>query len=246
MKTKSSAHHSVRYALFTALLAGIALSCLVSCSKSAPPAPMERSRALLEIFENLDRKNNEAALKNIDTYRSIDPTNMFLSDFEHIVRANTVIASAKAKLVAGDIAGASAELDAYCLKYGDVSTSVTEAKTQVDLLLEAQRLNEKMLAAEFSDDIRAAAADLSAFAKTNAKYFPKLPAYAAAVTKDAEERASVERADACVALMQDAMDAAEAGRKNEAATLTALLEMNADAAQIAGFEAWLRTRPVNP
>lgn len=245
MKT-TSAHHSVRYALFTAVLAGIALSCLVSCSKSAPPAPMERSRALLEIFENLDRKNNEAALKNIDTYRSIDPTNMFLSDFEHIVRANTVIASAKAKLDAGDIAGASAELDAYCLKYGDVSTSVTEAKTQVDLLLEAQRLNEKMLAAQFSDDIRAAAADLSAFAKTNAKYFPKLPAYAAEVTKEAELRASVERADACAALMQDAMDAAAAGRKNEAATLTALLEMNADAAQIAGFEAWLRQRPANP
>jgi hypothetical protein len=207
---------------------------------------MERSRALLEIFENLDRRNNDAALRNIDTYRSIDPTNMFLSDFEHIVRANSVIASAKARLDAGDIDGASAELDAYCLKYGDVSTSVTDAKTQVDLLLEAQRLNEKMLAAEFSDDVRAAAADLSAFAKTNAKYFPKLPAYAAAMTKEAEARASVERADACAALMQDALDAAAAGRKNEAATLTALLEMNADAAQITGFEAWLRRRPANP
>ena len=87
---------------------------------------------------------------------------------------------------------------------------------------------------------------MSAFAKTNAKYFPKLPAYAAAMTKEAEVRASVERADACVALMQDAMDAAAAGRKNEAATLTALLEMNANAAQIAGFEAWLNTRPANP
>jgi len=42
------------------------------------------------------------------------------------------------------------------------------------------------------------------------------------------------------------MDAAAAGRKNEAAMLTALLEMNADAAQIAGFETWLRQRPANP
>ena len=246
MKKTSSAQHFVRQALFTAVLAGAALSCLVSCSKSAPPAPMERSRALLEIFENLDRGNNEEALKSIATYRSIDPTNMFLSDFEHIVRANTVIASARAKLNAGDIAGASAELDAYCLKYGDVSTSVTDAKANVDLLLEAHRLNEKMRAAAFSDDIRAAAADLSAFARTNAKYFPQLPAYAAAVTKEAEVRAALEKADACAALMQDALDAAAAGRKNEAATLAAILEMNADAAQKAGFEAWLSTRSANP
>ena len=207
---------------------------------------MERSRALLEIFENLDRGNNDAALKSIETYRSIDPTNMFLSDFEHIVRANSVIASAKAKLDAGDVAGALADLDAYCLKYGDVSTSVTEAKARVDLLLEAQRLNDKMLAADFSDDIRAAAAGLDVFARKNAKLFPQLPAYAAAKIKEADVRAVLEKSDACAGLMQDAMDAAAAGRKNEAATLVAILEMNSDAAQTAGFEAWLSARPANP
>ena len=207
---------------------------------------MERSRVLLSLFDHLDREEYDDALKDIETYRNLDLTNMFLSDLEHIVRANKVIASARAKFDAGDVAGAAADLDAYCLKYGDVSTSVTDAKANVDLLLEAHRLNEKMHAAAFSDDIRAAAADLSAFARTNAKYFPKLPAYAAAVTKEAEVRAALEKADACAALMQDALDAAAAGRKNEAATLAAILEMNADAAQKAGFEAWLSTRPANP
>ena len=207
---------------------------------------MERSRVLLRLFSNLDRQENDEALKSIETYRNLDQTNLFLSDLEHIVRSNSVIAAAKAKLEAGDIAGAAADLDAYCLKYGDINQSVTEAKSKVDLLLEAQRLNEKLLAAEFSDDIRAAATDLDKFAKNNSKLFPNLPAYAAAKIKDADKLAVVEKADACAALLQDAMDAAAAGRKAEAAALTALLEVNADAAQIAGFEAWLRTRPANP
>ncbi len=266
----SSAQHTVRHALFLAVLAGIVLSCLVSCSKPAPETPMERSRVLLRLFGNLDRQDNDEALKNIETYRNLDPTNLFLSDFEHIVRANSVIASARAKLDAGDYAGASAELDAYCRKYGqenrqsedgvtiyvgeernikdakDPREFVSDAKEKVDLLIEAQRLNGKMLAAEFSDDIRSAAADLQTFAKNNSKLFPNLSAYAAAKIKEADARTVVEKADACAALLQDAMDAAAAGRKNEAAILTTILELNADAAQTAGFEAWLSRRPANP
>ena len=219
---------------------------------------MERSRVLLRLFGYLDRQDNEEALKSIETYRNLDPTNLFLSDFEHIVRANSVISAAKAKLDAGDIAGASADLDAYCRRYGQESAgtqeekendprkSVSDAKARVDLLLEVQRLNEKMLAADFSDDIRAAAAELDAFARRNDKYFPNLSAYAAAKVREADALAAVEKADACAALLQDAMDAAAAGRNSEAANLTALLELNADAAQTAGFEAWLLQHPANP
>ena len=242
MKKTIFALHSDRHALFTAVLAGAVLSCLASCSRPAPETPMERSRVLLRLFGNLDRQENDEALKNIETYRNLDPTNLFLSDFEHIVRSNSVIASAREKLEAGDVAGAAADLDAYCLKYGDINESVTDAKAKVDLLLEAQRLNGKMLAAEFSDDIRAAATDLDKFAKANSKLFPKLSAYAAEMIREADRRTAMEKTDACAALLQDAMDMAAAGRRAEAAALTALLELNADAAQIAGFEAWLRSR----
>ena len=252
--SKNSAQHSFIHALFAAVAAGIALSCFVSCSKPAPETPMERSRILLRLFGSLDRKANDEALGHIETYRNLDPTNLFLSDFEHIVRANGVIASAKAKLDAGDVAGAAAELDAYCLKYGDVSKPINAAKANVDLLLEAGRLNDKLLAAEFSEDIRTAAKDLETFAKSNSKLFPKLPAYAAAKIKEADALALVEKTDACVALFQDALEASAAGRKAEAAgrkaeadarmaeaaALAALLELNADSAQIAGFESWLR------
>ena len=244
---KLSAKHPVRRALFTALLAVTAFSCLVSCSKPAPEAPMERSRVLLRLFSNLDRKENDEALKNIETYRNLDPTNLFLTDFEHIVRANSVIAVAKAKLEENDVAGAAAELDAYCLKYGDISPAVTEAKNRVDIILEAARLNEKLMAAEFSEDLRAAANDLNTFAKSNSKLFPKLPAYAAAKIKEADALAVIEKSDANVALFQDALDASAAGRRAEAAALTAILELNADSAQRAGFESWLlRNQPANP
>lgn len=242
-----SAKHPVRHALFAAIAAGIALSCLVSCSKPAPETPMERSRVLLRLFGNLDRQENDEALRNIETYRNLDQTNLFLSDFEHIVRANSVIMSAKAKLDAGDIDGAAADLDAYCLKYGDVSKSVTNAKTQVDLMLEAQRLNDKLLAVEFSEDLRAAANELNSFAEANAELFPKLPEYAAAKIKEADALAAVEKSDACVILFQDALDASAAGRGAEAAALTALLELNADSAQRTGFESWLRrNHPAKP
>ena len=273
---KLAVQQSVRHALFAAVAAVTALSCLVSCSKPAPEVPMERSRVLIRLFSNLDRQESDEALKNIETYRNLDPTNMFLSDFEHLVRANGVVASAKAKLDVGEIEGALAYLDAYCLKYGqdtantapdskstennDPRQIVWDAKASVELLLEAQRLNDRLLAAEFSDDLRAAATDLNAFAGKNTKLFPKLSAYAASKIKEADALASTEKSDACVALFQDALDASadarkaetagrrgEAKTKNaEAATLAALLELNADSAQRAGFEAWLLQNPANP
>jgi len=254
----SSVQHTVRHALFTVVLAGIALSCLVSCSKPAPEAPMERSDVLMRLFSDLERHENDGALKSIETYRSLDPTNLNLTDFEYGIRTNSVISTAKARLNAGDIAGAAAELNEYCRKYGkdindadgkkkdDKDAAVLDAKAQVDLLLEAQRLNDKIVAAGFSDDIRAAATSLNAFAKNNSKLFPELSAYASAKIREADARAAVEKADACAALLQDAMDASAAGRKNEAAALTALLELNADAAQLAGFEAWLCRQPAKP
>lgn len=257
-----SAHHPVRQALFTAILAGTALSCLVSCSKPAPETPMERSRVLLRLFGSLDRRDNEEALSNIETYRDLDPTNLFLTDFEHIIRANGVLTSAKEKLDAGDIAGAAADLDAYYLKYGSkISEPVTEAKKNVDLLLEAQRLNGKLVDAQFSDDIRSAATDLNTFAKANSGLFPSLSAYADAKIREADALAVVENADASVALFQDALNAYEEGckaeaagrradakaRKAEAATLAALLELNANSEQRAVFESWLlRNAPANP
>ena len=273
---KISEHRSVRHALFAAVAAAVALSCIVSCSKPAPEVPMERSRVLIRLFGNLDRQESDEALKDIETYRNLDPTNMFLSDFEHLVRANGVVASAKAKLDEGDIEGALADLDAYCLKYGqdtantapdskskennDPRQIVWDAKANVELLLEAQRLNDRLLAAEFSEDLRDAATDLNAFAGKNSKLFPKLPAYAASKLKEADALAVREKSDACVALFQDALDAVEAGRKAaaegrrkeatakyaEAAALTALLDMNVDPAQRAGFEAWLLQNPANP
>ena len=232
---------TVRNAICPAILAAAALSCLVSCSKEPTPAvPMERSRVLLRLFGSLDRGDYSEALKDIETYRNLDQTNLFLSDFEHLVRANMVIADAKAKLDAGDYAGASADLDAYLLRYGDVSQPINTAQASVDLLVKAQIMNDKLLAAEFSEDIRAAADEMNAFAKANPKLFPKLEAYAAARIKEADALAAVERQDACIAIFQDAMDARAAGRTGEADALTAIVEMNADPGQLADFTAWLR------
>lgn len=240
-----SAKHPVRHALSAALAAAAALSCLASCSKPAPGTPMERSRVLLRLFSDLERRDNDAALTDINAYRNLDPTNLDLSSFEHIVRSNGVIATAKAKLDAGDAAGAAAELDAYCLKYGDVSENVTAAKEKVDLLLEADRLNEKMLAADFSDDIRDAATDLSAFAGRNRALFPKLSSYAASKIREADELTAIEKADACVDIFQDALEASAAGRRGEAAVLAALLELNADSEQRADLEGWLLQNAAN-
>ena len=219
---------------------------------------MERSDVLMRLFGNLDRHENNEALKNVETYRSLDPTNLNLADLEYGIRTSSVISQAKAKLDAGDVAGAAADLNEYCRKYGkdpgdadsakkdDKDTAVLNAKASVDLLVEAQSLNEKMLQAQFSDDVRAAATELSAFAKTNSKLFPKLSAYAASKIREADARAAVEKSDACAALLQDALDTSAAGRKDEAAVLTALLELNADTAQLAGFESWLSRKPANP
>ena len=233
---------SVRNAICPAVLAAAAVSCLASCSDPTPDVPMERSRVLLRLFSTLDRNDYPETLKDIETYRNLDQTNLFLSDFEHLVRANSVIADARAKLDAGDYAGAVADFDAYILRYGDVSQPINEAKAKADLLLRAQTLNEKLIAAEFSEDLRAAANELDEFAKANPKLFPKLKAYAAAKVKEADALAAVERQDACIAMFQDAVEARRAGRTAEADALTALIEMNAEPAQISEFAAWLEYR----
>ena len=184
----SATLQTVRNAICPAVLAAAAVSCLASCSgEPTPDVPMERSRVLLRLFGSLERDDYSETLKDIETYRNLDQTNLFLSDFEHLVRANSVIAGARAKLDAGDYAGAVADFDAYIQRYGDVSEPINEARAQADLLLRAQTLNEKLLAAEFSEDLRAAANDLDEFAKANQKLFPKLEAYAAAKVKETRE-----------------------------------------------------------
>jgi len=233
---------SVRNAICPALLAAAVVSCLASCSEPTPDVPMERSRVLLRLFSSLDRNEYSETLKDIETYRNLDQTNLFLSDFEHLVRANRVIADARAKLDAGDYAGAVADFDAYIQRYGDVSEPINEAKARTDLLLRAKTLNEKLLAAEFSEDLRDAANELDEFAKANQKLFPKLEAYAAARIREADALAAVEKQDACIGMFQDAVDARRAGRSAEADALAALIEMNADPAQISEFAAWLESR----
>ena len=238
----SATLQSVRNAICPAVLAAAAVSCLASCSEPTPEVPMERSRVLLRLFSTLDRNEYSETLKDIETYRNLDQTNLFLSDFEHLVRANGVIADARAKLDAGDYAGAVADFDAYIQRYGDVSEPINVAKAQTDLLLRAKTLNEKLLAAEFSEDLRAAANELDEFAKANPKLFPKLKAYAAARIREADALAAVEKQDACIAMFQDAVDARRDGRSAEADALAALIEMNADPAQISEFAAWLESR----
>ena len=238
----SATLQSVRNAICPAVLAAAAVSCLASCSEPTPDVPMERSRVLLRLFSTLDRNDYSETLKDIETYRNLDQTNLFLSDFEHLVRANGVIADARAKLDAGDYAGAVADFDAYIQRYGDVSEPINAAKAQADLLLRAKTLNEKLLAAEFSEDLRDAAGELDAFAKANSGLFPNLEAYAAARIREADALAAVEKRDACIAMFQDAVDARRAGRSAEADALTALIEMNADPALISEFAAWLESR----
>ena len=239
----SATLQTVRNAICPAILAAAAVSCLASCSgEPTPDVPMERSRVLLRLFGSLERNDYSETLKDIETYRNLDQTNLFLSDFEHLVRANSVIADARAKLDAGDYAGAVADFDAYVQRYGDVSEPINEAKAKADLLLRAQTLNKNLLAAEFSEDLRDAANELDAFAKANPKLFPKLEAYAAAKVKEADALAAVEKQDACIAMFQDAVEARRAGRSAEADALTALIEMNADPAQISEFAAWLEYR----
>jgi len=234
---------SVRNAICPAVLAAAAVSCLASCSgEPTPDVPMERSRVLLRLFSSLNRNEYSETLKDIETYRNLDQTNLFLSDFEHLVRANSVIADARVKLDAGDYAGAVADFDAYIQRYGDVSKPINEAKAQADLLLRAKTLNEKLLAAEFSEDLRDAANELDEFAKANPALFPKLGAYAAAKIKEADALAAVEKQDACIAMFQDAVDARRAGRSAETDALIALIEMNADPAQISEFASWLEYR----
>ena len=78
--TLSATLQTVRNAICPAVLAAAVVSCLASCSgEPTPDVPMERSRVLLRLFGTLDRNDYSETLKDIETYRNLDQTNLFLA-----------------------------------------------------------------------------------------------------------------------------------------------------------------------
>ena len=70
-----------------------------ACSKPAPEPPRVRTELILEIFDSLQRKDYKNALAKIERLKELDPTNVFLSEFEHIERANIRIQEAEQALL---------------------------------------------------------------------------------------------------------------------------------------------------
>ena len=113
------------------------------CGKPAPEPPRVRTELVLEIFDSLQRKDHKNALAKIERLKELDPTNVFLSEFEHIERANIRIQEAEEALLRNDRKRAELAIQDAIRVIGPLQPLVSAAN-EITQLAELEILAEKI------------------------------------------------------------------------------------------------------
>ena len=116
-----------------------------ACSKPAPEPPRVRTELILEIFDSLQRKDYKNALAKIERLKELDPTNVFLSEFEHIERANIRIQEAEQALLRNNRKQAEEAIQDAIRVIGPLPPLLTAAK-EIAALAELEVLAEQIAA----------------------------------------------------------------------------------------------------
>ena len=116
---------------------------LCGCSKPAPEPPRVRTELVLEIFGSLQRKDHRNALAKIERLKQLDPTNVFLSEFEHIERANIRIQEAEQALLRNDRKRAELAIQDAIRVIGPLPPLVSAAN-EISMLADLEVLAEKI------------------------------------------------------------------------------------------------------
>lgn len=155
--------------LTTAVFSAVLFS---SCGKSAPEPPRMRTELVLEIFDSLQRKDHKNTLAKIERLKELDKTNVFLSEFEHIERANIRLLEAEQALLKNDRKKAEQAIKDAIHVIGPLPPLVSAAN-EIAVLTELETLAERIASPTTSAGLKK---DLEAF-NAGAKKFKANPKF---------------------------------------------------------------------
>ncbi len=129
------------------ILTGLFLS---GCGKKPEDPPRVRISLVMEIFDAVDRNDHAAALEKIRRLQELDKTNVFISEFESLERANLLLHQAQKKLLSGDRRGAEL-LIAEAIRQGGVHAA--DSGKSIYAVTRLEDLAEKIRNAKTSDEL---------------------------------------------------------------------------------------------
>jgi hypothetical protein len=104
-----------------------------SCGKKSPPPPPKvRSTLLLGLYDAMDNRRHEDALKKIARLRKIAPSDVFLANLEKCERNNSILMQAQEMIDAGNVKGACESVSDGIIKYGR-HPELMDAKKKLDV-----------------------------------------------------------------------------------------------------------------
>ena len=152
-------------------IAVLSVPLFCACSKPAPEPPRVRTELILEIFDSLQRRDHKNTLAKIERLKELDPTNVFLSEFEHIERANIRIQEAENALLRNDRKRAEQAIQDAIRVIGPMPPLVTaanEISALADLEILAEKIAAPLTSAGLEKDLAEFNRKISRF-KTNPK-----------------------------------------------------------------------------
>lgn len=152
---------------FLVTLAVLILFSAASCGKKTPPSPPTmRMEIVLDIFDALKRSDHKTVIAKIERLKAIDRTNVFLSEFEGIERANLMLQVAEKALIRNDRKRAEEAVREAIRQVGNVS-NLLKASEDIRTISEMERLAELIV-----DPVNSAAlqSDINEFRALAAKF----------------------------------------------------------------------------
>ena len=141
--------------------------------KKPPPAPRSRSDLVLGVFDAMDAKNHDFALRKIARLRTIAPSNVFLANLEIAETNNAVLADAQKRIDKGALAEALAVVDSGIREYGRHDKLMT-ARRKLAVASKVEQLLKVFDRPRDSERLRCAATQL----KRIAAAYPPAAAFA--------------------------------------------------------------------
>ena len=151
----------------------IVLCCFIyGCGKGSPPDPPKgRSELVLEIFDLLQKKDHEVALKKIGRLRDLNQTNVFLANLEISERNNMIICMAQEEINKGDLPKALERITDGIKKYGR-HNDLMVAQQKLTIAARIEEILEMFKAPRDSKHLRSSAIQLK---EIGTKYKPAAP-----------------------------------------------------------------------
>ncbi len=152
MKKKYTFYICMIFSLLTLFLGGCG-------GETVPDPPAVKQLIVLETFTALEQRQHIIAMNKISRLRELDPTNVFLANFEVLERNNSIINATQAKIDENDLKKALEVVSTGILKYGR-HDDLMDVQKKLKIITRIEELLTIFRAPQDSDQLNSAAIQL--------------------------------------------------------------------------------------